>query len=180
MGDFSVQISNELVDRLLDNGERLKRKPRKIKPRVPKEVPPVQTKPVQTKPVDDSGAAKGPSPMGWPLPRPLYMPETTPSSSMNAELDAIRSVLAESEKVVGRLRAQEENMTNEVTQRAKELHQKEFKLPHQKPMPCLAESNACMECYKEHIKDPLKCAHMVKSFADCARRARQQVSSLQN
>ncbi|KAI6706605.1 hypothetical protein NL676_009567 [Syzygium grande] len=37
MGDFTVQISNELVDRLLDNDEKSKRKTRKIKPRLPKE-----------------------------------------------------------------------------------------------------------------------------------------------
>ncbi|CBI18833.3 unnamed protein product, partial [Vitis vinifera] len=92
------------------------------------------------------------------------------------KLDAIRSVLQDSERVLERLKTQEEHMVQEVTQRAKDLHDKEFKLPYQKPIPCLAERDACLECYKENVNDALKCANVVRSFADCARRARQQVN----
>ncbi|KAI6706591.1 hypothetical protein NL676_009553 [Syzygium grande] len=65
-------------------------------------------------------------------------------------------------------------MLREVTERAKEPSDKEFKLPYQKPMPRLAQNNACLECYKEHAKDPLKYAHLLRSFVDCARRAPKQ------
>ncbi|OWM71847.1 uncharacterized protein LOC116192041 [Punica granatum] len=175
MGDFTVQISNDLVDRLLDKGEKLKKKPRKIKQKVPKEPqrPPAK---VDQKPVsDDSEAFKRP-PAGWPVQPPLFFP-AAPALSSAAELEAIQSLLKESKSVVEKLQKQEENIVQEVTQRAKDLRDKEFKLPYQKPMPCLAENNACLECYKEHSKDPLKCTHLVRNFADCARRARQQVSS---
>ncbi|KAL7165192.1 hypothetical protein ACSBR2_040966 [Camellia fascicularis] len=88
-----------------------------------------------------------------------------------AELDAIRSAIQESEKVLEKLQKQEEVMVWEVTQRAKDLHDKEFKLPTQKPLPCLMEKNACFECYKENDKNPLKCADAVKNYKDCIRRA---------
>lgn len=169
MGDFTVQISNELVDRLIDNDEKLKRKTRKIKPRLPKEPQHPQSKVNQKQPSKDS--------VGLPIQPPFFLPVSPPAHSAIAELDAIRSVLKESESIVERLQKQEETVLREVTEKAKELRDKEFKLPYQKPMPCLAENNACLECYKEHAKDPLKCAHLVRSFADCARRVRQQVST---
>ncbi|THG12897.1 hypothetical protein TEA_027783 [Camellia sinensis var. sinensis] len=54
-------------------------------------------------------------------------------------------------------------MVQEVTQRAKDLHDKQFKLPTQKKLPCLIEKNACFECYKENDKNPLKCDDAVKN-----------------
>ncbi|KAI5334876.1 hypothetical protein L3X38_025009 [Prunus dulcis] len=152
MGDFSIQISSNLVDKLVHDAEKSKRKPRRTK-------------------------IKGTGAKGWPLQPPIFVPVTPPSQSTYAELDAIRSVLQESGRVLERLQKQEENMVHEVTQRAKELRDKEFKLPFQKPMPCLTEKDACLACYKEHADNPLKCAGFVKSFEDCARRIRQQVGS---
>ncbi|KAK4358904.1 hypothetical protein RND71_021133 [Anisodus tanguticus] len=67
-------------------------------------------------------------------------------------------------------------MLQEVTKKAKDLHDKEFKLPNQKPIQCLDERDACFKCYKEHEKDPLNCANVVQNFAECARRVKQQVS----
>ncbi|KAL3738843.1 hypothetical protein ACJRO7_020248 [Eucalyptus globulus] len=54
--------------------------------------------------------------------------------------------------------------TCQVTERTKELHNNEVKLPYQKLMPCLAENNACLACYKKHAKDPLKCAYLLRKF----------------
>ncbi|KAK4761587.1 hypothetical protein SAY87_029471 [Trapa incisa] len=174
MGDFTVQMSNELVDRLLGSGEK-KKKPRKIKPKVSKEPQrPSSVVNAKTKSAEP-GVLKPPLAV-WPLQPPQFHPAPPPAVSSLAEIEAIRSLLRESESVVEKLQKQEENIVQEVTQRAKDLRDKEFKLPNQKPMPCLAESSACLECYKEHSKDPLKCSHLVKSFADCARRARQQAS----
>ncbi|XP_048435490.1 uncharacterized protein LOC103952279 [Pyrus x bretschneideri] len=108
----------------------------------------------------------------------LYLLPVTPhSQSPYKELDAIISILLESERDMERLQKQEENMLQEVTQKAKELHDKEFKLPFQKPMPCSNEKDACLSYYKEHADNPLKCAGVVKSFENCTRRIRQQVGS---
>ncbi|PQQ05373.1 uncharacterized protein Pyn_00879 [Prunus yedoensis var. nudiflora] len=170
MGDFSIQISSNLVDKLVHDAEKSKKKPRRTKIKVPREPQKPQTKTNQ----DDS---EGTGAKGWPLQPPIFVPVTPPSQSTYAELDAIRSVLQESGRVLERLQKQEENMVQEVTQRAKELRDKEFKLPFQKPMPCLTEKDACLACYKEHADNPLKCAGFVKSFEDCARRIRQQVGS---
>ncbi|CAI9772495.1 unnamed protein product [Fraxinus pennsylvanica] len=171
MGEsFTIQISSNLVRQLADDPEKVKPKPKKLKPKK-------QSEKVHTKQIsDDSNARKGQAASGWPLQPPLYLPVPPPQSA-NSKLDDIRSVLQESEKVLERLNKQQENLLQEVTERAKELHDKEFKLPQQKHLPCLEEKDACLKCYKEHVKDPLKCASFVKDFADCARRVRQLVGS---
>lgn len=166
MGEsFAINVSSKLVNQLANDADKLRKKTKKPKPKIAPGFPQPQTLPCQDAPST-----------GWPLQPPLFLPVSPPPTVANAELDAIRSVLQESENILERLQKQEANMVQEVTQRAKELHDKEFKLPYQKPMPCLAEKDACLECYREHAKDPLKCAHVVKLFADCARVARQQVS----
>lgn len=177
MGEFSIQISRNLVNRLADDTEESKKKTKRTKSKVPRQPQRPQTTLNQKQASVDSETQKQTAATGWPVQPPLFQPVKPPAQSANAELDAIRSVLQESERVVEKLQKQEQNMLEEVTQRAKELHDKEFKLPYQKPAPCSAESQACFTCYKEHHKDPLKCAHLVKSFADCTRRARQQVRS---
>ncbi|KAF9617151.1 hypothetical protein IFM89_034302 [Coptis chinensis] len=170
MGDsFTVQITTKLVNRLAEDGDKLKKRTKKTKPKVHKKPQETQaTKVDHHKPPSD-----------WPIHAPMLLPVSpSPAQVSNAELDAIRSVLQESEKVVDKLQKHQENMAQEVTLKAKQLHDKEFKLPYQKPFPCLAERNACLECYKEYAKDSLKCASVVKTFADCARKARQLASSL--
>ncbi|KAK3198430.1 hypothetical protein Dsin_021845 [Dipteronia sinensis] len=71
-------------------------------------------------------------------------------------------------------------MVQEVTERAKTLRDQEFKLPYQKPLPCLAEKEASEVCYKESIVDPLKCHHLLKNYADCSRKARQLLVPLED
>ncbi|KAL2934044.1 MICOS complex subunit MIC25 [Bienertia sinuspersici] len=93
-------------------------------------------------------------------------------SSSNPELEAIRSVLKKSESVLEKLQKHEENMLKEVTQKSKELHEKEFRVPQQKSAVCQSEKDACVTCYKENIKDSLKCASFVQSYHDCVRKAR--------
>lgn len=175
MGDFSVQISNKLLNQLADDGQKEKRKIRKPKPKAPREPKQPQAKVAEKKIPHGSDVPKGAGP-GWPLQPPLFLPATSPVQSSTAELEGIRSVLQESEKVVEKLQKQEENMVQEVTQRAKELREKEFKLPYQKPMPCLAELDSCAECIKANNKNLLKCSEVVNNYADCARRARQQAT----
>ncbi|KAM6588178.1 hypothetical protein CsatA_010783 [Cannabis sativa] len=180
MGEFSIQISRNLVNSLAGNEEdksKKKTKKTRAKSRVPQQQP--QTKAKEKHVSDGFETHKGSTASGWPLQPPIFLPVPPTAYSSSAELDAIRSVLQESERVVERLQKQEDNMVQEVTQRAKDLRDKEFKLPYQKPLPCVAENEACLACYKEHIKDPLKCADLVRNFADCARRVRQQVSSAQ-
>ncbi|CAN4119859.1 unnamed protein product [Withania somnifera] len=173
---FSIQIHSNLVKQLADEGGKLKKKTRKPKTNIQRENKPAQAY-VDQKPISsDPDVLKGPAVTGWPVQPPLFMPVPPPPLSAIAELDAIRSVLKESEKVVEGLEKQEENMLQEVTKKAKDLHEKEFKLPNQKPVPCFDERDACFKCYKEHEKDPLNCANVVQNFAECARRFKQQVS----
>lgn len=176
MGEFTIQISRNLVDRLVHDAEMTKKKTKRTKPKATREPPTPQSKADEKQIVDDSVKPKSEAAPTWPLQTPLFLPTTPPQHSPNAELEGIRSVLQESEKVVERLRVQEENMLQEVTQKAKDLHDKEYKLPKPKPKPCMAESDACFACYKEHVKDPLRCASLVTNFAECVRRFRQQVS----
>lgn len=177
MGEsFTIQISTNLVNRLADDGEKLKKKTKKPKTKI-QQPQTAQPKPHPKQLSNEFENQKGVSRSGWPIQNPLFLPSSTPSQHLNRDLDAIRSVLQESERVVEKLQKQEEEISKEVTQRAKDLHDKEFKLPYQKPMPCLAEKDACLECYKEYANDPLKCSLVVKAFADCARRVRQQAGS---
>ncbi|KAG7953325.1 hypothetical protein I3843_12G104200 [Carya illinoinensis] len=179
MGYFSIQISSDLVSRLAVDTEKSKKKTKKSKAKVPREPKP-QIHVKQKQITGDSETFKEPAATGWPLQPPLFLPVNPPAQSAYTELDAIRSVLQDSERVIETLQKQEENMVQEVTQRARDLRDKEFKLPYQKPMPCSAENDAWLACYKEHPEDFLRCAPLVKNFESCIRRARQQVSSAEN
>lgn len=172
---FTIQISGNLVKQLADESEKVKKKTRKPKPKTPKPPQQNQVKPTSQREIhDDSQTLIGGHPAaGWP---PMYLPIPPPAPPANAEVEAIRSVLRDSEKVLEKLQKQEDEMVVEVTEKAKQLHDKEFKLPQPKPMPCLADLTACLDCYKENTKDPLKCSNLVKNFADCARTIRQQVT----
>ncbi|KAK1435519.1 hypothetical protein QVD17_01284 [Tagetes erecta] len=162
---FTIQISGNLVKQLADDSSKVKKKTRKPKPKTPKAPQQDHNKPTIH---ENSQPLKGVPPVaGWP---PMYLPIPPPA---NAEVDAIRSVLQESERVLEKLEKKEDEMVVEVTQKAKELRDKEFKLPQPKPMPCLTDLTACLDCYKENTKDPLKCNALVKNFADCARTLRQ-------
>lgn len=161
MGEFSIQISNDLVDKLVDDVVP-KKKTRKTRRKVTRE-----TEKPQSNVAGNPESAAAPV---WPVQPPLFIPATYPVQPAHSELEGIRSVLQESEKVLERLQKQEENMLQEVTQKAKDLHDKEYKLPQPKPEPCMAERLASLACYKEHIKDPLKCAGFVTNFADCVRK----------
>ncbi|KAK3183915.1 hypothetical protein Dsin_031201 [Dipteronia sinensis] len=159
MGDFTIRLSSKLVNRLAEDSEKLKKKTKKTK---------ANTSRQNQVALDDSKTLKGKP--------PSFLPVTTTAQS--AELNAIQSAVQQSEKVLEKLNKQEQNMLQEVTERAKSLHEREFKFPYQKkPLPCLAEKDACEACYKEFVKDPLKCLRLLTSYADCSRQARQQVSS---
>ncbi|KAJ1408641.1 Cysteine alpha-hairpin motif superfamily [Sesbania bispinosa] len=135
MGEFSIQISNDLVDQLVDDTV-TKKKTRRIRRKVPR-----QAEKPQSNVTEKLESATDP---GWPVQPPLFLPTTLPK--------------------------QEENMLQEVTQKTKDLHDREYKLPNPKPEPCMAERLATLACYKEHIKDPLKCVGHVTNFADCLRK----------
>ncbi|CAA7410833.1 unnamed protein product [Spirodela intermedia] len=178
MGDYTISISSKLISRLAGDEDKQKRKTKKPKPKSPQEA---QARAPQA----SDGPSKPSASIGLPPPpplqqqhrQPLFLPiPLPPPPAANAELEAIRAVVQESEQAVERLQKKEAEMIQELTERAKELHEKEFKLPRQKPMPCLEEKDACLECYREHAKDPLRCARAVKSFNECARRAQQQMN----
>lgn len=168
MGDFSIQISNKLINQLAEGNEQPKRRAKKTKPKVSP-----QSKADQAKTRLD---AEKPNPVAeLPMQPPFFFP-IPPQAAASTELESIKSVVKESEKVLEKLELQEKNIVHEVTERAKDLREKEFKIPEPKPMPCSSYHEAWMKCYKENIGDPLKCSGFVKSFQDCARRSRQQVN----
>ncbi|XP_010539872.1 PREDICTED: uncharacterized protein LOC104813805 isoform X2 [Tarenaya hassleriana] len=170
MGDFSIQISSRLISQLLEGNSQQKRKQKKAKPKV------------SPKPKSESKKTLHDSEAKLPVQPPFFLPtlQQPPQTAAYAELEAIRSVLKESEKVLEKLEKQEKNMGHEVTERAMDLRDKEFKIPSPKPMPCSLENDVWMKCYKENVDDPLKCGGFARSFADCARRVRQQASSVHN
>ncbi|XP_057527780.1 uncharacterized protein LOC130806639 [Amaranthus tricolor] len=171
----TIQISKNLVFQLVDDDVKSKKKPKKSKAKVPREPSQAQKKAPQKQLADESAAQKGTPSAGWPLQPPFFL--SVPSTS-NPELEAIRSVLKESETVLEKMKKYEENMLKEVTQRSKELHEKEFKLPQQKTIVCQSERDSCAACYKEHKQDSLKCASLVQSYRDCVRKAKNLEKSL--
>ncbi|KAG5039708.1 hypothetical protein JHK85_012184 [Glycine max] len=82
-GEFTIQISNDLVNQLVDDAL-----------------------------------------LRVACASPLFLPATLPVQPVHSELEGIQSVLQESERVLERLQKQEENMLQEVTQKAKDLHDK--------------------------------------------------------
>ncbi|KAE8727633.1 HAT transposon superfamily [Hibiscus syriacus] len=178
MGNFSIQISSSLISQLAEDDVKPKKRTKKTKSRVPRESPQPETKVDQKQISDDSEQQKGTADTRWQVPPSFFLPINQPPYSASAELDAIRSVVKESENVVEKLQKQEENMVQEVTQKAKDLHEKEFKIPEPKPIPCLVERNAWMTCYKENANDLTKCASLAQNFADCARKVRQLAKNI--
>ncbi|KAJ6341956.1 hypothetical protein OIU78_009991 [Salix suchowensis] len=132
MGDFSIQITPELVNRFANDGEKLKKKTKKTKPKTPREPPLPKPKVNEKQMHGDSETHKRIASPGWSVQTPMYLPLTQPLQPANAELDAIRSVIRESERVLEKLLKQEDNMAQQVTERAKDLRDKEFKLPYPK------------------------------------------------
>ena len=139
MGEYSIQISSKLIDQLARDDEKVRRRVRKPKPKKVVEQQPEE-------PQDNgrelpSEPKSSPAP-GWSLPPPMYLPVTPalpppppPPSAAIQELEAMRAVMAEIEKVSEKLEKQKAGMQQELERRAKELHDREFKLPYQNPVP---------------------------------------------
>ncbi|XP_061347829.1 uncharacterized protein LOC133293299 [Gastrolobium bilobum] len=108
MGEFTIQIGNDLVNQLVDDAV-VKKKTRRIRRKGPRGTDKPQSN-LTGKP--ESAAAPG-----WPVQPPLFLPATLPVQPAHSELEGIQSVLQESEKVLERLQKQEENMLQEVTKR---------------------------------------------------------------
>eukprot|EP01018_Ginkgo_biloba_P017316 Gb_03576 [translate_table: standard] len=166
MGEpFTVQIGSDLVRRLTgDDNKKTTRKPKaKVRPDHPSKN---QGSRVEVKPSKDIG--------GWQPGLPPLLPPGAFPPLADKELDPIRKVLDESERVVDKLKKEEARVLEEVKRKAKELHEKEYRMPEQKPVPCSSARDACIQCYKDHPADPLQCAEVVKSFVDCVRRIQQE------
>ncbi|XP_074320305.1 uncharacterized protein LOC141657081 isoform X2 [Silene latifolia] len=172
MADGGIRISEGLILQLVEDDEKSKGKTKPSTPRKPRSSPKrTHQKQIPTEPETQKGAPTA----EWPLQSPLFFPTPQLPTSSKPELESVRSVLKESESVLQKAQKYEENMVKEVTERAKELHEKEFKLPQRKPVICQIEKNACLECYKEYVNDPLRCSTIVSSYQECVRRARKQV-----
>ncbi|CAH2071440.1 unnamed protein product, partial [Thlaspi arvense] len=172
MGDFSIKISSGLINQLAKgNDDQPKRKAKRTKPKVSP-----QRKSDQTKTSHHDAEKPKPAAAELPIQPPFFFP-IPQQAAASAELESIKSVLKESEMVLEKLERQEKNIAHEVTEKAKELREKEFKIPEPKPMPCSSDSEAWMKCYKENIDNPLRCSGLVMRYQDCARRFKHQVSS---
>lgn len=170
-----ILLSRNLIYQLVDDDKSKKKK--KSKQKITKESQQSQKKVHQKQTPNESEIPKGSPAPGWPVQTPFYVPAIPPPPpppSSNPKLESIRSVLKESESVLEKLQTHEETMLKKVSERAKELHEKEFKLPQQKIIICQHEKDACLACYKDHLKDPLKCAPLVSMYQDCVRRGRKQ------
>ncbi|KAF0924191.1 hypothetical protein E2562_008488 [Oryza meyeriana var. granulata] len=175
MGDYTIQISTKLIDQLARDDEKVKKKTRKPKPK--KTVKQHQEPQDNSRELPASEPKSTPAPPGWPLQPPMYLPVTPappPPPPTISELEAIRAVLEESEKVQEKLDKQHAGMRDELIKKSKDLRDKEFKLPYQNPTPCTEERANCLQCYVSNAQDPLKCAEAVKRFEACVRLARQR------
>ncbi|KAG8066886.1 hypothetical protein GUJ93_ZPchr0005g15540 [Zizania palustris] len=170
-GGYTIQISTKLIEQLARDDHKVKKKTRKPKPSkfVKQHEEPLET--CRELPSE----AKSTTAPEWPLlPPPMYLSVATahPPPAV-AELEAIRAVLQESEKVQEKLDRQHAGMRDELLKKSKDLRDKEFKLPYQNPTPCTGERENCLKCYVNNAQDPLKCAEAVKRFEACVRLARQ-------
>ncbi|CAF2042711.1 unnamed protein product [Brassica rapa] len=174
MGDYSIQITPKLINQLAQGNEKPKRKAKRTKPKVS----PTQNNADQARTHRD--AAEKPKPVAeLPTQTPPFFFPIPQQGAANTELESIKSVLKESEKVLEKVERREKNIVGEVTERAKDLREKEFKIPEPKPMPCSSDHEAWKKCYEENVGNPLICSGLVMRFQDCARWSRQQVSSAQ-
>ncbi|EEE62010.1 hypothetical protein OsJ_16792 [Oryza sativa Japonica Group] len=168
-----LRLGTKLIDQLARDDEKIQKKTRKPKPKK-------TVKQHQQEPQDNSRelpASEPKAPPGWPLQPPMYLPVTPappPPPPAFSELEAIRAVLEESEKVQEKLDKQHAGMRDELIKKSKDLRDKEFKLPYQNPTPCTEERSNCRQCYVSNAQDPLKCAEAVKRFEACVRLARQR------
>ncbi|CAA7018614.1 unnamed protein product [Microthlaspi erraticum] len=177
MGDFSIQISSKLIKQLAEESEQPKRKVKRTKPKVSQ-----RSKTDQARTHHDHHEAEKPTPKAEtpPVQPAFFFPipqQQAAAAGASVELESIRSVLKESEKVLEKLEKQEKSIADEVTERAKYLRENEFKIPEPKPMPCSSQHDALMKCFRENIDDQLKCSGLVRIFENCSRRFAKPVTS---
>ncbi|GBG90583.1 hypothetical protein CBR_g50926 [Chara braunii] len=94
------------------------------------------------------------------------------------EMAAYRRALMDSERVGALLVKKETDELKRVGEFADQLHKKHYR-PPSRPIPCSEEREACVHCYAENAKDPVKCAENVKAFVECSRRT-HRVTSLRS
>ncbi|KAL0727260.1 hypothetical protein Bca4012_023353 [Brassica carinata] len=85
---------------------------------------------------------------------PFYFP-ILQQEAAKAELEGIRLVMKESENVLEKVEKQKKNVDDELTERARDVYEKEFKIAELKLMPCYLEKDVRLKCYKENINDTI-------------------------
>ncbi|KAJ8747808.1 hypothetical protein K2173_006988 [Erythroxylum novogranatense] len=91
-------------------------------------------------------------------------------------LDAIQSVIQESEKVPEKLQKQEDNML--IIMLVEPATRITATISSNAPLSLgVTDYHACRTCYKDYIDDILKCTLFTRSYYDCIQRAKQQTSS---
>lgn len=80
-----------------------------------------------------------------------------------------RSLLA-TKRVGDLILKNEEEELAAARQLADELLKREYYAPA-RPVACLQQRQACVDCYQAHAGDPLKCAAQVQAYSQCAQAA---------
>lgn len=88
------------------------------------------------------------------------------------DLGPIYKVVEESENLGEKLQKREKEELEKVKQLARELQDKQFRAPSY-TIPCQAEKDRCLQCYRESAKSPLGCTEAVRIYKECAQRAQQ-------
>ncbi|CAL5227716.1 g10726 [Coccomyxa viridis] len=81
----------------------------------------------------------------------------------------LEQALQQSRRVGDLLLKNEEQETAEISRLAADLLDREYRAPLKEP-PCLKEREACIQCYKENVKDALKCQDAVRAYSQCSQR----------
>ncbi|KAJ7092095.1 hypothetical protein O6H91_23G022200 [Diphasiastrum complanatum] len=118
------------------------------------------------------GASKGPVPA--PPPPPIQRNLSLDAHAQ--KIAAYSTLLEKTEKLASELQKRGAAELDEINRRAQELNNKQYRAPI-RSIPCVTEREACLQCYKENGKEPLKCKQRADAFLECARRAQTELAS---
>lgn len=164
---FSLQVTNELVQKLAKENIVAKRPARKAP------APKPSVKPLEAPLVTKQG-----------LPLPFYRGFLSGVPGINKEqayqqsqeqkhdLVPIYKVLEETENLNKKLQMQENSELEKVKQLAQELQDRQFRAPSY-PIPCQAEKERCLQCYRGSPESPVECAEAVRMYKECSQRVQQ-------
>ncbi|CAM6092936.1 unnamed protein product [Calypogeia fissa] len=179
---FALQVTPELMQRLVDQGEKKPKRRRQAKEK-PRPFSSLSSLP-QEKIVEwhEPDAQQAPSAGGWPARDTLFPPfggifgaplSVDPhAADLKKELAPVYQAIEESKQLGQRLQKQGDNELAKVQEMARDLQDKQYRAPSHAP-PCSNERGKCIECYNGNQQNPLLCSKFVQAFVTCSRRAQE-------